>query len=43
LNEDEEERMQIEVEEPNSVRERALKIFSGIEGLDDIKEMMLEH
>jgi Holliday junction resolvasome RuvABC ATP-dependent DNA helicase subunit len=27
--------------EPLSVRERALKVFSRIEGLDDIKEMML--
>jgi hypothetical protein len=27
--------------EPLSVRERALKVFSNIEGLDDIKEMML--
>jgi hypothetical protein len=27
--------------EPLSVRERALKVFSSIEGLDDIKEMML--
>src|ERR687884_2067408 len=31
----------IQIEEPKSVRERALKIFSGIEGLDDIKEMLL--
>src|SRR5918911_1744136 len=31
----------IQIEEPKGVRERALKIFSGIEGLDDIKEMML--
>src|ERR687886_2817466 len=30
-----------EIPEPLSVRERALKIFSKIEGLDDIKEMML--
>jgi replication-associated recombination protein RarA len=30
-----------EVPEPLSVRERALKVFSNIEGLDDIKEMML--
>ena len=30
-----------EVHEPLSVRERALKVFSRIEGLDDIKEMML--
>jgi holliday junction DNA helicase RuvB len=30
-----------EVPEPLSVRERALKVFSTIEGLDDIKEMML--
>jgi hypothetical protein len=27
--------------EPEPVRERALKFFSKIEGLDDIKEMML--
>jgi Holliday junction DNA helicase RuvB len=31
----------IQVEEPKSVRERALKKFSRIEGLDDIKEMLL--
>jgi hypothetical protein len=31
----------IQIEPPKGVRERALKIFSGIEGLDDIKEMML--
>ena len=31
----------IQIEEPKSVRERALKIFSRIEGLDDIKEMLL--
>ncbi len=31
----------IQVEEPKSVRERALKIFSRIEELDDIKEMLL--
>src|SRR5919202_484712 len=30
-----------ETPEPLSVRERALKVFSNIEGLDDIKEMML--
>jgi MoxR-like ATPase len=30
-----------EISEPLSVRERALKVFSSIEGLDDIKEMML--
>jgi hypothetical protein len=30
-----------EVPEPLSVRERALRVFSKIEGLDDIKEMML--
>ncbi|HJT48843.1 MAG TPA: hypothetical protein VJ729_11735 [Nitrososphaeraceae archaeon] len=29
------------IEEPESVRERSLEIFSGIEGLDDIKEMLL--
>jgi hypothetical protein len=27
--------------EPESVRERALKVFSRIEGLDGIKEMMM--
>ena len=31
----------IQIEEPKGVRERALKIFSRIEGLDDIKEMLL--
>jgi Holliday junction DNA helicase RuvB len=31
----------IQIDEPKSVRERALKTFSGIEGLDDIKEMLL--
>jgi holliday junction DNA helicase RuvB len=31
----------IQIEEPKGVRERALKIFSGIERLDDIKEMLL--
>jgi Holliday junction resolvasome RuvABC ATP-dependent DNA helicase subunit len=30
-----------EIPEPEGVRERALKVFSKIEGLDDIKEMML--
>ena len=30
-----------EIPEPLSVRERALKVFSRIEALDDIKEMML--
>jgi holliday junction DNA helicase RuvB len=30
-----------ELPEPLSVRERALKVFSKIEGLDDVKEMML--
>jgi Holliday junction DNA helicase RuvB len=30
-----------EIPEPLSVRERALRIFLNIEGLDDIKEMML--
>jgi hypothetical protein len=30
-----------EIAEPSGVRERALKVFSKIEGLDDIKEMML--
>jgi MoxR-like ATPase len=31
-----------EIPEPLSVRERTLKVFSKIEGLDDIKEIMLE-
>src|ERR687884_1711772 len=31
----------IQIEEPKGVRERALKTFSRIEGLDDIKEMLL--
>ena len=31
----------IQIEEPKSVRERAIRTFSGIEGLDDIKEMLL--
>jgi Holliday junction DNA helicase RuvB len=31
----------IQVEEPVGIRERALRTFSRIEGLDDIKEMML--
>jgi replication-associated recombination protein RarA len=31
----------IQIEEPKSVRERALKTFSRIEGLDDTKEMLL--
>ncbi|MDQ3902750.1 MAG: AAA family ATPase [Thermoproteota archaeon] len=31
----------IQIEEPKGVRERALKIFSEIESLDDIKEMLL--
>src|SRR5918912_447993 len=30
-----------EIPEPLSVRERAVKVFSRIEGLDDIKEMLL--
>jgi holliday junction DNA helicase RuvB len=30
-----------QIMQPIGVRERALKIFSGIEGLDDIKEMLL--
>jgi len=30
-----------EIPEPLTVRERAIKVFSDIEGLDDIKEMML--
>jgi len=32
-----------EIPEPLTVRERALKVFLNIEGLDDIKEMMLSH
>src|ERR671933_490089 len=31
----------IQIEEPKSVRERAIRTFSRIEGLDDIKEMHL--
>jgi replication-associated recombination protein RarA len=31
----------IQIEEPKSVRERAIRRFSRIEGLDDIKEMLL--
>jgi MoxR-like ATPase len=31
----------MQIEEPKGVRERALKIFSGIEGLDDVKELLL--
>jgi hypothetical protein len=30
-----------EIPEPLSVRERSLRVFSKIEGLDDIKEMLL--
>ena len=30
-----------DISELLTVRERALKVFSNIEGLDDIKEMML--
>jgi hypothetical protein len=30
-----------EVPEPLSIREQALKVFSSIEGMDDIKEMIL--
>jgi MoxR-like ATPase len=30
-----------EIPEPLTVRERSLKVFSNIEGLDDVKEMML--
>jgi MoxR-like ATPase len=30
-----------EIPEPESVRERAFRVFSRIEGLDDVKEMML--
>jgi MoxR-like ATPase len=31
----------IQVEEPKGIRERALKTFSRIQGLDDVKEMLL--
>ena len=31
----------MQIEEPKGVRDKALKIFSKIEGLDDIKEMLL--
>jgi hypothetical protein len=34
-------RPQDQIYESEPVRERALKVFSSIEGLDDIKEMML--
>jgi replication-associated recombination protein RarA len=34
-------RPQDQISQHESVRERALKVFSNIEGLDDIKEMML--
>jgi hypothetical protein len=30
-----------EISQPEAVRERAFRVFSKIEGLDDIKEMML--
>ena len=30
-----------EIPEPEAVRERAIRVFSNIEGLADIKEMML--
>ena len=30
-----------EIPKPLSVRERALRVFSRIEGLDDVKEMVL--
>ncbi len=30
-----------ELEQQLSIRERALKVFSNIQGLDDVKEMML--
>ena len=30
-----------EIPEPLTLRERALKVFSTIEGMDDVKEMML--
>jgi hypothetical protein len=31
----------IQIDEPKSVRERALKTFLGIEGLEDIKELKI--
>ena len=31
----------LKLPEPEPVRERAIQVFSKIEGLDDIKEMML--
>jgi Holliday junction resolvasome RuvABC ATP-dependent DNA helicase subunit len=31
----------IQIEEPKSARERAIRTFSRIEGLDDVKEMLL--
>jgi len=31
----------LELEQQLSIRERALKVFSSIEGFDDVKEMML--
>jgi hypothetical protein len=31
----------MQIGEPKGIRERALRIFSGIEGLDDVKEMLL--
>jgi replication-associated recombination protein RarA len=34
-------KLQAELEQQLTVRERALKVFSKIEGLDDIKEMLL--
>jgi hypothetical protein len=30
-----------DISQPEAVRERALRVFSKIEGLDDIKEMLL--
>jgi hypothetical protein len=30
-----------EISQPEAVRERALRVYSKIEGLDDIKEMIL--
>ena len=34
-------KLQDEIAEPKAVRERAIRVFSNIEGIDDIKEMIL--
>jgi hypothetical protein len=31
----------MQIGDPKGIRERVLRIFSGIEGLDDVKEMLL--